>query len=267
MIEQKLQQAADSLPAHRSDYPALEEHVRKTQYRSKPIRRKRLAIAMVLAVLLVGCVAVREPDYHLYNGNWAGFISGMDGTSELEGWAWKETQKAANKLEITLPETLGGYPVINFNRYNLTDRKVLIQFAWLNPRYVYQSGFYGKVWEEPWLSPDGTEGTRQRQEGAEVTFGPTDDEVWRRQFGFDENDTCVGSNYTTGRVDTEGITCMEHEGITIYAGKVLYDTLDLPHWVVTWVDYGHGAVFCVDGESEAPDSLIEYAKQIIDLNK
>ena len=70
MIEQKLRLAADTLPEPRGDFLSVEEKIRSNKYRSKTVSRRRLAIVMVLAILLVGCVAVTTPDYHLYNGNW-----------------------------------------------------------------------------------------------------------------------------------------------------------------------------------------------------
>ena len=267
MIEQKLQQAAENLPEHSGDYPAVEERVKRKQYKSRPVRRKRLAIAMVLAVLLVGCVAVTEPDYHLYNGTLRGYDPGMDEIYKMRGLAWKDTQKEAEKLGITLPETLGGYPVIDFNRYNLTNQEVPHWYALLAPRYVYHSSFYGVEMEEPYVSPDGIEGTRHWREGAEITYGSTNDEIWRRQFGFDEHDVFVAGNYKLGRGNVEEITSQEYQGYTLYIGKILYETFDYPNWDVTWVDYGRGVVFSVDGEFETPDALIGYAKEIIDLNK
>lgn len=266
MIEEKLQAAADRLPGPRGDYLDVEDRVRKKQVRPKAASRKRLVTLILLAVLLVGCVAVTEPDYHLYNGNWWSFVDGVDEIHDMTGQDWKDTQKAAEKLGITLPENLGGYPVIGFSRYNLTNQKTVIQLAWLFPRYVYQSSYYGVEMEESYVSPDGIQGTRHWREGADVTYGSTEDEIWRRQFGYDENDVFIGSNYTTGQVDTEGIASQEYAEQTIYVGKVLYDTLDLPIWVVTWVDNANGVVFSLDGEFETPDTLIEYAKQIIDLN-
>ena len=268
MMEQKLQNAANALPENRSDFSAVENRAAQKARRLKPLRRKRLAIAMVLAILLVGCVAVTEPDYHLYNGNWWNFIPGLfsDPADDFEMHD-DLTRKAAEELGITLPETLGGNPIIGYNRYNLTTKKVPIQLAWLSPKYVYHSSYYGVEMEEPWGSPNGISGTRHWVEGAQVKYGPTDDEIWHRQFGFDENNVFTATNFTLANHTVAAITSVEYEDITIYVGQFDFSTYEQPHWEVTWVDTESGAVFSVNGEAETPDTLIEYAQQIIDLNK
>lgn len=262
MIEEKLQNAADALPGPRSEFLAVEERAKKKARRTKSAPRKRFVVAMLLCILLVGCVAVSEPDYHLYNGNWW-----HSGFGDANGQGWQDTQNAAEKLGITLPETLGGHPVISFSQYNLTNQEVPIWWAWLSPRYVYQSSFYGVEMEEPYISEDGHEGTRHWKEGANVTYGSTDDEIWRRQFGYDENNVYVASNSTLAGLPVEEITSFEYEGFTVYVGRITVSTRELPLWRVTWVDAENGVVFYIDEYYETPDTLIEYAKEIIDLNK
>lgn len=273
MIEQKLRNAADAMPEPLSDFTSVEERTKKKKQpkKSAPKRRRRLAIVLSLAVLLVGCVAASAPDYHLYNGSWWNFIPGLffDPAEEF-GLHDDQTMKAAEKLGITLPETLGGYPIISYGRWNLTNQDVPIWWAWLSPRYVYQSTYYGMEVEVPHISPDGTEGTLHTAVGADVTYGPTDDEIWRRQFGYDENDVFVASNWTLASHPVAGITTLEYEGITIYVGQIDLPSYVDPNWTkwdVTWVDYANGVVFSMDGDAETPDVLIECAKEIIDLNK
>lgn len=266
MIEKKLQAAANALPEPRGDFLAVEEQIKKKQ-RVKSTPRKRLAALLLLAVLLVGCVAVTTPDYHLYNGNWWQFTPLGYDLTELFAPQDDQTQAAAKKLGITLPETLGGYPVIDYGRYNLTDQDVPIWLAWLSPRYVYQSSFYGYEAEEPWVSPDGVEGTIHRQVGAQVIYGPTNDEIWRRQFGFNEQDIYTAGNYILSDHQPEEITFFEYEGFTVYVGNITIRGSGETNWVVTWVDHAKGAVFSIDGYFDTPDSLIEYAKEIIGLNK
>ena len=255
MIEQTLQNAADKLPESRSDFWAVEEKVKEKKNRSRSLPRRRFAVAMVLCILLVGCVAISEPDYHLYNGTLHGYTPAED------------THREADKLGITLPETLGGYPVIGFSRYNLTNQDVPYWYALLAPRYVYYSSFYGVDMEEPWVSPEGIEGTHHWSEGADVTYGSTDDEIWRRQFGFDEDNTFVAANWTLANHPVEEITSFEYEGFTVYVAKIGITFKEKPMWDVSWVDEANGVVFSVQEYYESPDTLIEYAKQIIDLNK
>lgn len=267
MIEEKLQNAANLLPDPRSDFPAVEKHS-NTKQRTSSRPRKRLVAAMLLAVLLVGCVAASAPDYHLYNGNWWNFLPGVffDPAEEF-GLHDDQTMKTAEKLGITLPETLGGYPVIGFSKLNLTTKKVPIQIAWLSPHYVYYSSYYGVDMEEPRVSPDGIEGTHHWSEGADVTYGPTDNEIWRRQFGYDENNAFVATNWTLADHPVEEISSLEYEGITVYVAKIGIMFREKPMWDVTWVDVENGVVFSIDEYYENPDTLIAYAKEIIDLNK
>ena len=267
MIERKLQTAADNLPNPHSGFPAVEEKIRQKKQKVKSPPRKRLAIAMVLAVLLVGCVAVTTPDYHLYNGNWWQFSPIGYDLTELFQPQDNQTQAAAEKLGITLPETLGGYPVINYGRWNLTNQKVPIWWAWLSPRYVYHTSYYGVDMEEPYVSPDGIEGTHHWSEGADVTYGSTDDEIWRRQFGYDADNVFEATNWTLANHPVEEITAFEYEGTTVYVAKIGITFKEKPMWDVTWVDEAQGVVFSIGEYYESPDTLIGYAKEIIDLNK
>ena len=268
MIEQKLQAAADALPEHNSNFSALENRMAEKTSRSLPVRRGRLAIVMILAVLLVGCVAVTEPDYHLYNGNWWQFLPGLyEDPAKTFDLHWEQTQKAAAELDIILPETLDGNPVIGYDRFNLTTKKVPIQIAWLSPKYVYHSSYYGIEKEEPYISPDGIAGTGHWREGTSILYGSTDDEIWRRQFGFDENNAYTASNHTGSWLQVDTITSMEYEGFIIYTCKITGDEPDFVNWKITWLDVGNGVVFSIDSQWEDSDALIDYAKQIIDLNK
>lgn len=268
MMEEKLQQAADQLPEYKGDFLAVEEKVKQKYAHPKSSPRRRFALAMVLCLLLVGCMSVTVPEYHLYNGNWWHFIPGLhfDPADEFDLHD-DQTMKAAEKLGITLPETLGGYPIISFARNNLTTREVPLWYAWIWPDYLYYSSFYGYEAEFPWVMPDGTESTLHTLMGVEVTYGPTDNEVWRRQFGFDENDVYTAGDYTLANHPVVEINSLECENITIFVGQMGITFQELPRWSVTWVDQDNGVVFSIDGYFETPDAMIEYAKEIIDLNK
>jgi hypothetical protein len=60
---------------------------------------------------------------------------------------------------------------------------------------------------------------------------------------------------------------MEYEGFIIYTCKLTSDDLDFVNWKITWVDVGNGVAFSLDSQWETPETLIEYAKEIIDLNR
>lgn len=267
MMEEKLKYAADCLPDPRSNFETVEEKVQKKNHKPAAAPKRRFAVVMLLVLLLVGCVAIAEPDYHLYNGNWWLFSPLGYDLAEIFQAEDSQTQTAAKKLGITLPETLGGHPVIAYDRFNLTNQDVPIWWAWLSPRYVYQSSFYGVEMTEPYISEDGHEGTLHWREGADLIYGSTDDEIWRRQFGYDENNVFVAGNWTLANHPVEEITSFEHEGITVYVAKIGITFKDKPMWDVSWVDEANGVVFSIEEYYETPDILIEYAKQIIDLNQ
>ena len=120
MIEQKMQNAANALPESNLEFSAVERRMAEKSRRPKPNRRMRLVLAMVLAVLLVGCMSVTIPEYHLYNGNWWQFLPGIyEDPAKAFDLHWDQTQKAAAELDIILPETLDSKPVIGYNRFNL----------------------------------------------------------------------------------------------------------------------------------------------------
>ena len=272
MIEKKLEQAASSLPEYHRSFAAVE--ARSEEKRFRPRLRPRLALACLLALLLVGCMSVTVPEYHLYNGNWWQFIPGFhfDPAKEFNeefNIYDSQTGKAADKLDITLPETLGGYPIIQFNRNNLTTREVPLWYAWVNPNYLYFSSLYGCETEVPLPNADGTVDMCYMKKGADLTYGPTDNEVWRRQFGFDENDVYIAGNYTLADYAVLEISSQDYKGVTIYTAQIdaTFPYQDWLAWSVTWVDHDNEVVFSLDGWYDTSDDLVAYAKEIIDLNK
>lgn len=267
MIEKKLQQAASSLPEYCADFAAVEARAEEAHFR--PRFRPRLALVCMLALLLVGCMSVTVPEYHLYNGNWWQFIPGFHfdpaDTFDTHG---KSTMKTAEELGIILPETLGEYPIIDFSQFNLTTKKVPLWYSWLNPHYQYYATYYGIEMEEPYMTDDGHEGTRHWREGAELIYGSTENDIWRRQFGYDEQNIFFGGNSLLANHQVEEITSLEYEGFTVYTGKITASySRSTSWWNVTWVDEGKGVVFSFDSGLDTPDQLIEFAKEIIDLNK
>lgn len=269
MIEQKLQHAAEALPENTSDFSAVEQRLSRKSRRPGSVRPMRLVLATALVLLLAGCMSVTVPEYHLYNGNWWNFIPGVHfDPAETFDTFGSQTMKAAKKLGITLPETLGGYPIIDFDRHNLTTKEVPLWYAWVNPDYLYFSTLYGYETEVPIIDPDGIEVMAYTEKGADLTYGSTGNEVWRRQFGFDENDVYTAGDYTLADYPVVEITSQEYEGITIYTAQidVSFPFQEWLRWSVTWIDYENDVVFSLDGWYDTPDEMIGYAKEIIDLN-
>lgn len=249
MIEQALQQAALALPAPELDYYTIEEAAKKRQARQSPARPRRWALIALCVLLLMGCAA-GAVKYQLWNG----------GTGD-----WAFTEKTAAKMGFQLPEQFGDSPFLETWKFNLTDQNVSWLLALISPRYQYYGVRYGVETETESTLPNGTPYTLHTVENlVTLGFGSTDDPLWRRQFGFDENDTWTGANNTIPTL--EGKSTLEYGGLTLYVATYLYDEDPVPSQRIYWVDHTRGIVFRLIADSDTPETVIEYAKQLIDLN-
>lgn len=273
MIEQKLQLAADSMPEPECDFLAVEERTKKEkQQRKTAPKRRRLAVVLSLAVLLVGCVAgTTVPEYHLYNGSFDILFLGIGFDVLLEEIGWDPTlnsaKRAAEGLGWTVPETLGGSPCYDAVKYNLTTEESHYLTAMLFHTYTYYSVDYGFEMVTEITMEDGHPSDAHWTDAdAELYFGSMDNEVWHRQFGFDENDVWVG---TSSLRKPEDIYSLEHEGFTLYVGTYRYDNdfYGLTSYYgqyIHWVDYDHNTAFALYARDDTPDFAIECAKELID---
>lgn len=276
MIEQKLQMAADNLPEPGSDYLSVEERMKKKkQQRKTTPKRRRLAIVLSLAVLLVGCVAgPTVPEYHLYNGSFDLLFPGIGFDVLFEEMGWDPTlnsaKKAAEDLGWTVPETLGGSPCYGAGKYNLTTEKSHYLTAMLFHTYTYYSVDYGFEMVTEITKEDGHQSDAHWTDAdASLTFGSMDNDVWRRQFGFDKNDVWVGFN---GLAEYEDSFVLDYEGITLYVGTRRYDSdfyglYSYYGQYIHWVDYDHNTAFSLYTRDDTPDFAIECAKDLIDQMK
>lgn len=272
MMEQKLQQAAEALPQHSGDFLAVEEAFRKQQARPHPKPKRRLILLLCLCLLLVGCVAGPTiPEYHLYNGSLALLFPGIafDDFCDIIGHdpELNSAKKVADKLGWTIPETLGGSPCYGADKFNLTTQKSHWFTAMLFHHYSYHSVGYGFEKETAITLEDGTSSTAHWTDAdVDLMFGSMENPVWRRQFGFDENDVYIG--FTSSR-EAENAYSLEYEGITLYVRTYRYDNnfYDLLSYFgqyVCWVDYKHNTVFSLYCRDDTPDFAIECAKGLID---
>lgn len=249
MIEQTLQQTALALPAPELDYHAIEETAKKRQARQNPARPRRWALIALCVLLLMGCAA-GAVKYQLWNG----------GSGD-----WAFTEKTAAKMGLVLPEQFGDSPFLETWKFNLTDQDVSWLLALISPRYQYYGVRYGVEMETESTLSNGTPHTLHTVENVvTLGFGSTDNSLWRRQFGFDENDTWTGANNTIPTLESR--STLEYGGLTLYVATYLYDEDPVPSQRVYWVDYTRGIVFRLIADGDTPETVIEYAKQLIDLN-
>ena len=272
MMEAKLQQAANALPEPKADYLRVEEAFKKQQEYSPVYKRKRRRVVLMLCLclLLVGCVAgPTVPEYHLYNGNLNLLFPGIafDVLGDELGWdpEWKSANKEAESLGWNIPESLGGSPWCEVDKSNLTTKKSNWFMAMLFHHYTQYSVSYGYEMETEITREDGTPSTAHWTDAdVQITFGSMENEVWRRQFGFDEQDVHVGSEKAIDNFS------QEYEGYTLYVSTFhdgedfFYGLISEYRQYVHWVDRDHNTVFCVYSRDDTPDFAIECAKELID---
>lgn len=273
MMEGKLQQAADILPEPKGDYRAVEEAWKKRNAQPRHIpKRRRLAILICFALLLVGCVAgPTVPEYHLYNGSLSLLFPGLafDDFCDIIGHdpELNSAKKVAEELGWTIPDTLGGSPCYGADKFNLTTQESHWFTAMLFHHYTYHSVLYGYEMVTEVTTEDGRQSDAHWTEAdVDLMFGSMENPVWRRQFGFDENDIYVG--YPSSK-EAENAYSLEHEGITLYVRTYrydnnFYDLLSYYGQYACWVDYDHNTVFSLYSRDDTPDFAIACAKELID---
>lgn len=274
MIEPRLQQEADALPEPKGDYLAIEEAFKKQQTHAPVYRKKRrrMALILCLSLLLVGCVAgPTVPEYHLYNGSYYVLFPGIAFdvlADELDiDLTLNSAKSEAEDLGWTVPGTLGGSPCLRAEKYNLTTKESSYLLAMLFHHYTYYSVDYGYEMKTEVITKDGSPTTANWNENdVSVYFGSMDNEVWHRQFGFDENDVWAECDSTSDYIDNYSL---EHKGFTLYVGtrqfhSDFYGLTSSYGQYVSWVDYDHNTVFEIYARDDTPDFAIACAKELID---
>ena len=275
MIEQKLQQAANALPEPKGDFLAVEEAFKKQQTQAPMHQRKRRRLAWILciAMLLTGCVmGPTVPEYHLYNGDLGLLFPGIafDALCDEIGQdpELNSAVKTSEDLGWTIPEALGNSPQIGADKFNLTTQKSNWFMAMLFHHYTYHSVDYGFEMETEITLENGTPSTAHwTDKDVELTFGSMDNDVWRRQFGFDENNIWIGHINSN---PPESTFAIEYKGYTLY-GSSFYDgenffyglVSDYRHYI-HWVDSDHNTVLYLYARDDTPDFVISCAKELID---
>ncbi len=236
-MEHKLREAYQQLPAPRTEFAELEAMARQ------PKRVKKLPIvlaAALLVVMLCGFGWARARKYGLWSLGYSR--------------SWTDAQMMAEKYDVQLPQQLDGVSFLLCGSYTLAPSGANHTQALLNRDYVNHSVDYG--WRVR------TEDTVYMQEVLGLSFGTTENPLWRYYFQFDEND-----RWTAG----ENVELLEYKGNTLQIGTTsFYDESQgttRTTWWVYWLDGTRHVVFSLnETDAENPDRLVECAKQIIDIN-
>jgi len=261
MIETKLHQAAQALPKPTSTFSQIQEKAYRSQRRSAfGVRQyRRVAALLVCVVLLMGSAAIAA-------------------TTEVDYSAWAsrsrefaDCARIADKLGITLPESMGDSPFYEITTLYVVPEGTTYLQALSTPTYQWYDVNYGIQ-----------EITRtEHSESIEVSdeyslaLGTTDGELWGYVFSLDESGIWALENTLPGSYQTE-----EYKGITLQMGTTVNYSVESDseifsyHHKVIWLDANNHVVFVLnmstyaeeDAAYKFPDTMIEFAKSIIDQN-
>ncbi len=236
-MEHKLKEAYQELPTARTEFEALEARVQQ------PKRVKKLPILVAAALLLAMLCGFGWAQAQKYGLSSIGY-----------SWAWEDAERLAEKCGIQLPRELDGVPFLRCSSYALVPSGANQAQALLNRDYVNYCVDYG--WQVK------TENAVDTQDVLGLSFGTTENPLWRYYFVFDEND-----RWTAG----ETVELLEYRGYTLQVGSTsFYDDsqgITRTIWWVHWLDGERQVAFSLnESDVETPDRLVECAKQIIDMN-
>lgn len=264
MIETKLYQAAQSMPEPKADFLAIEEAAKAKKSRGTHIsRRRRLAVTVCLVALLLGITTVGAANTEIDMSMWATFSL--------------IPMPVEHRLGIQIPKSLGDSDYLETTNLHTVPKGTTYLEAVINPAYRWYSIDYGarvQVVEE--TGNGSSKITWETQNPYELDVGSTKNELWKYTFCFTDEGIWERSDILPDTYRTE-----EYNGITLYCGTKVYyyePSLGLDHtsrtyYYAAWVDEAHQTVFVLstdvyDTDSIVPPTeLLEYAKQIIDMNK
>jgi len=270
MIESKLLQAAQLLPEPASTFFQIEEKAyRNRKVSSVNTCQYRRVAAIVACVFLLMSVSIA-----------------VAATTEVNYSAWakrsntfRDVEKIGENIGIVLPENLGDSPFYNITTMYVAPEGTTYLDALTNPAYPWYSVDYGVqdiVREYNSYEPDsGFSESTVVYDAYSVSFGSTENELYKYVFSLDESGTRMLKNALPGSYRTEeykNITMQIVTGIQ-YDGENESDIFAYHHRVI-WVDTINHAVFSLHksfyaeekAADQIPGEMIEFAKDIIDLN-
>lgn len=261
MIESKLHQASQALPEPTSTYSQIQEKAYRNQRRSSfSVRQhRRVAALLVCVVLLMGSAAIAATTAIDYSA-WASHSR-----------AFADCVRIADKLGITLPESIGDSPFCEVTTLYVVPEGTTYLEALSTPTYQWYDVDYGV---QEIIRTKHSE-TIEVSDEYSLAFGSTDGELWGYVFSLDESGTWALDNTLPGSYQTE-----EYKGITLQMGTTVHYNIESDSEIfsyqhkVIWVDTNLNVVFVInksfyaeeDAADKFPDKMIEFAKSIIDQN-
>lgn len=269
MIESKLYQAAQALPTPKTSFCEIENKARISKNNQTfRLRRYRMVAAMlVCAFLLMGSAVVAATTEVNYSA-WA-----------KHSGQFSDAEVAAEKVGVTLPEAINDSPFYNITTMYVAPEGTTYLDALKNPAYPWYSVNYGiqNVVREYYSDkPDsGYSESIDIDDKYSLSFGSTDNKLFRYVFGLNENGDRILENAIQGSYQT-----VEHNGLTMQiVSDVQYDAENSNevfayHHRIIWIDEENHAVFCLNkafyadenAADQMPKEMIDLAKEIIDMN-
>lgn len=259
-MEEKLKQAASKLPQPKGDFLAVEEAYSHKQFRRSGVRKRHLAALLTVALLLAGfttAFATAEVNHSAWVDP---FVHG-----------WGTVKRELKKVDYTLPKTLGESKFTQAEHMYFSPPGTKWAMAILKPSY------------KPTIVTYGTEVVKRSgvpQPVMKLMFGSTLNKYCHQWWILEED-------YEPWFMRKENLLegtgeKLEYEENILYTGTLVghwerttYDLEGTPihesgetytHYVL-WVDTDKNVAACLESEDVDADTLLQYVKDIIDLNK
>ena len=228
MIEQKLLSAASKLPTPETDFASI-VHTADLLTAPKPIRRKQ-AIALILALLLLGGCAAGAVRYSITTGYATNHYT--------------EAVQLSSRLSVQIPEYLGQSPFHSATVDHIHNRDI----PWLLGPLFSQ---YQKLFLQYGNLSDDISSVRYIM----FSFGSTENALWRSAFAV--NDALIWSddNITPNTYDSQ-----PYRDMLLQSGIID----EINH--VIWNDEDLNVCFLLASSDYTTHELLTFAKEIIDLN-
>ena len=253
-MEEKLKAAANQLPLPTTDFLAVEERS-KASDRISRIRRRWIPVLLTILILMTGCT-IAAATTEVNHSAWVDPI--------VHGWG--AVKQELKKVDYTLPKTLGEAPFSQSEFMYFCPPGTSWLGAILNPSYKPTIVTYG--------SRDSTE--------MELMFGSTLNKYCHQWWELEEDYEpwfMRHENLLEGTGER-----LEYEDNILYTGTLVYKGGMATYYdaegnpttkvfddrykrCVLWVDTQRNLACCLASEEVEADTLLQYAKEIIDLNQ
>lgn len=261
-MEEKLIAAASRLPKPRSDFLAVEEACKRKAAHRSVIRKRRFAVVLTALLLLFGSVTAVAATAEVNHSAWVDPIVRP----------WSTVKKEMKKLDYEFPKTLGESPFSQAEYMFFCPPGTKWLGAILNPSYKPTIITYGT---------NRNTANPEKHPEMELMFGSTENKYchqwWQLEEDYEpwfmrsdkllegtgERLEYAGNILYTGTLVTNGGKRTTYD----LEGNPIIEQLDdrYEHHVL-WVDTVKNVACCLDSEEVDLETLLEYAKGIIDLN-